>query len=534
MTDTPSQPAATRLPTLLNTLIVAGGYFLSRMLGLVREIIISAQFGTTAQLDAFRATFNVIDMIYLVVAGGALGTAFIPVFAGMLEKKHEEEAWRLANATLQLALIGLIGASLLIGLFADPIVAATVGRGFEAETRALTVVLLRWMLIQPILLGIGGIVKSILESHHQFGIPALGANVYNLGIIAGALLAPWFGVWSLVGGVLLGAAAFILIQLPHLFALGARPRRHLWLATAGVRDVLRLLGPRLFGQAVWQINLLAIASFASLAGVGALAANGFAMQLMLLPHGLLALSVGTVIFPELARRHASGDTSGFRQQALGAVRTVLFLAIPAALMLGVLAEPIVRLLFQRGAFDVTSTALTSQALVAYMAGLAAFAAAEILVRTFYAMQDTRTPVWIACVAVLLNIGLGYFFLQTGSGLAGLAMAFSIANLVESGLLLAILAQRLGGFAMQFWRAVGSMLLAGLACLAVLIWLPQLPTIQEPFASGLGYQWPNDFVRQLAWVAIITMVGLGVYAGAAVALRIPEASMMLERIRRLRR
>ena len=191
------------------------------------------------------------------------------------------------------------------------------------------------------------------------------------------------------------------------------------LAAPGVAQVGRLLGPRLFGQSAWQIGLLALASFASQLGEGAVTASAAALQLMMLPHGLIALSLGTVIFPQLARYHAAGDIAALRRVALGALRQVLFLALPAAAILGCLSVPIVRALFERGRFTAASTGLTAEAFNFYAFGLAAFAAAEILVRTFYAMHDTRTPVFVGILAVATNIVLGWGLLLLGAGLEGL-------------------------------------------------------------------------------------------------------------------
>jgi putative peptidoglycan lipid II flippase len=518
-----------------NTIIVAGGYLLSRVLGLARDIIISAQFGTLPEYGAYRATFSVLDLIYIVIAGGALGSAFIPVFAGMLSEDRSEDAWRLASSLLNLAFVGLVVACVLIGLLAEPIVALTIGSGFAPEQRALTVLLLRLMLVQPVLLGLGGLAKATLESFDRFTLPAVGANLYNLGIIGGALLAPWLGIYGLVGGVLVGAALFVLVQLPGLRGVGARylpnastapksPASSL-LSRAqmvpGLAQVGRLLAPRLFGQAAWQINQIAVVSFASILGTTAVAANAYALTLMLLPHGLVALSLGTVIFPQLARFHAAGDRAGFRDTAVGAVRGVLFMALPAAAILGALSLPIVRALFERGNFSAASTALTSEALVFYVLGLPAFAGAEIVVRAFYAMHDTRTPVLVGIATVLLNIGLGWALLRLGGGLDGLAFAFSVANTVEFVLLLLLLRLRLGQFG-GFGRSLGGMLLATLACGAAVTFARLASTRALPFlAPGSAYRWPADFVPLALWLAAAGGLGLLTYGGLAQLLRLPE-------------
>src|SRR3712207_3486449 len=226
MASTPNQRAGAsgraRLGPLANTLIVAGGYLLSRVLGLARDVIISYQFGTGRELDAYRAAFGILDLIYLVVAGGALGSAFIPVFAGFLAEDRAEDAWSLASGLLNLALAALLAACALIALLADPLVALTVGSGFDPDKRALTAHILRLLLLQPVLLGLGGLAKATLESFDRFTLPAIGSNLYNLGIIGGALLAPWLGIDGLVWGVIAGAALFLLVQLPGLRGVGAR------------------------------------------------------------------------------------------------------------------------------------------------------------------------------------------------------------------------------------------------------------------------------------------------------------------------
>ncbi|MFL5806422.1 MAG: murein biosynthesis integral membrane protein MurJ [Roseiflexaceae bacterium] len=532
----PTNPSATarpRLGPLANTLIVAGGYLLSRVLGLARDVIILNQFGTGREIDAYRASFGILDLIYLVVAGGALGSAFIPVFSGFLARKQEQDAWRLANALLNLALVALLAACALIALLADPLVALTIGSGFDPEKRALTAHILRLLLIQPALLGIGGLAKAALESFDRFTLPAIGANLYNLGIIGGALLAPWLGISALIWGVIAGATLFLLVQLPGLSAIGWRYMPGLRPDTPGLRQVARLLGPRLFGQSAWQIGLVAIGSFASQLGEGAVTANAAALQLMMLPHGLIALSLGTVIFPRLARLYGAGDMAALRETALGAVRQVLFLALPAAAIVGWLGVPIVRALFERGRFTAASTALTSQALSYYALGLAAFAAAEILVRTFYAMQDTRTPVIVGIGAVGLNIALGWALLHLGAGLGGLALAFSIANTLEASLLLALLRRRLGPLGGAFWRAAGVMLLATLACGAALLGLRLASAAYLPSITTSGaYHWPADFLPLLTWLAAAAGVGAAIYFGVTALLGMEELRTALVRLRRL--
>lgn len=514
----------------LNTLIVALAYLFSRALGLIRDIIISAQFGTNPELDAYRAAFVVIDLIYLVISGGALGSVFISVFGGMLGEGRSEDAWRLASGVFNLACVALVLACVLVVAFAEPLVAFSVASGFDAEQRRLTAQLVQLMVVQPLLLGIGGLAKAALESFDKFTLPALGANLYNLGIICGALLGVWLGIYGLVVGVVLGALLFLLVQLPGLRAVGARYIPGSGVHTPGVMQVGWLLLPRLFGQSAWQINLIAMASFASLLGSGAVAANAYALQLMLLPHGLIALSLGTVLYPVLARLSGQGDLDGVRVQVLAALRRVVFLVLPAAVLLGVLPVPILEALFQRGAFDVRSAELTAAALAAYAPGLLGFAAAEILVRSFYALQDTRTPVLIGIAAVAINLLCGAAAVASGLGLSGLGWAFSIANTYEALALLVLLVIRLGGAPAAFWSALVRMALCAAACALLLVlglaartaWLPAL----QP------YNWPTDFLPLLLWLGIVALLAGCAYIGVALVLRLPEAQDIIVRTQRI--
>ncbi len=427
-----------RSHTLFNTLIVALGYFASRVLGLVRDMFITAQFGTSPQVDAYRAAFALPDLIYLVVAGGALGTALIPVFQERRAAAGDSAGWDLANAVLNLTLPILIGLAVIGWIFAEPIVTLTTARGFTADQRNLTAHLMRLLLIQPILLGIGGIAKATLEAHEQFRIPTIGSNLYNIGIIFGAAaLAPWYGIEGVVYGVIAGAAAFVLIQIPTMHRLGWHYRAMGW-TTAGVRSVGRLVLPRLFGQSVWQINLTTMIGVTSSFGLGAVAASGYALQVMLLPHGLIGLSIGTVIFPLLAKHLTNGNRHAFAQSAGMALQSVLAVTVPASIVLYVGASTIVKVLYERGTFDAASATLTVAALQGYAIGLAGFSVAEIAVRIWFALQNTRLPVYVGAVAVLFNVSVGWALTQSGSiaeRLWVLAAVFSIANIIEAALLL---------------------------------------------------------------------------------------------------
>jgi putative peptidoglycan lipid II flippase len=466
--------------TLINTAIVALGYLLSRLLGVIRDIFITAQFGTAPVVDAYRAAFAIPDLLYLVIAGGALGTALIPVFQQRKLTSTSSEAWQLANSVITLALPLLVGAATVAWIWAEPLVRLTTARGFAPELQQQTAYLMRMLLIQPILLGIGGIVKALLESHDNFATPTLGANLYNIGIIAGAaILAPWFGIDGVVYGVIIGAVAFLGVQISPLRRLGWQYHAHVEWPSADLREIARLLVPRLFGQSIWQINLTVMIAIASTFGVGAVAASGYALQIMLLPHGLIGLSVGTVVFPLLARLYAAGHNEQFVTRANQALQSVLVVTIPAAFVLWSGAPAIVKLLYQRGSFDSASLFLTIAAVQGYAIGLAGFSVAEIAVRIWFARKDTRTPVVIGAITVTANVLGGWWLTREGALVTQLQMlttVFSVTNILEGALLIGMLQYRQPGI--TIWQHPWHWLLSVVGM--VVLWqgsiriLPALP------------------------------------------------------------
>ncbi len=522
---------------MLSSLIVMGGYLLSRVSGLLREIVISAQFGTSAELGAYRAAFKVTDLLYMVIIGGALGSSFIPIFIQVWERDGKARAWQLASAVTTWALGILAVASALLWLTAPQLTAWFYGgQGFTLETLELTTNLTRLFLLSPLLLGLGGLAMAALNAHERFTLPALAPAIYNIGIIAGAgLLAPTLGIWGLAWGVIGGAAGYLLIQIPGLVALGMRLRPTLGRGISEVREVGTQMGPRVLGQAASQLSILVTAALTARLALGAerLAGLDYAYQMMLLPYGIFSLSLATVAFPRLARLYSAGNRSEFDQSIRTTFGTILLLTLPATVVLLTLHVPLVRVLFQRGAFDATSLGYTTVALIGYATALPAFAASEILIRSFFAMQRTWTPVIVGVGQVLLNLSLGILALQLGGGVGALALAFSIANNIEAILLFGLLGRSLPGIwrEPQLWRTVraafaASLILAGLLWGAVQVSVGWLPSLS---AAG-AYQWQQDVVGVMGWLMLVGSVGAGSYIGLAALFGAAPAQRVLRRIR----
>lgn len=419
-------------------------FVLSRGTGLLREMIIGARFGTSAELDAYLAAFRIPDLLFQLVAGGALGSAFIPTFAAAWTDEDQRPAWLLFSRVLNLVTLFLLVLCGLAAVFAQPLVARVIAPGFSPEQQQLTVSLMRWMLASTVVFGASGLVMGALNAVQHFLLPAVAPVLYNLSIIGGAwLLAPVLGIHSLAIGVAVGALLHLGVQLPGLLGRGVRYRASLGWGDAQVREVARLMGPRVLGLLFVQLNFLVNTILASGLPDGSLSALNFAWLLMLLPQGIFAQAVATVAFPTFAAQVAAGNRAQMLATFGGLLRIVLFLSIPAAFLLFVLDEPFIQLLFQRGRFDAASTRAVAYALRFYALGLVAHAVVEIVVRAFYALHDTATPVAVGVGAMALNILLSLALIGRLS-YGGLALANSVATGLEMLLLLLLLGRKLQG------------------------------------------------------------------------------------------
>ncbi|HEY53655.1 MAG TPA: murein biosynthesis integral membrane protein MurJ, partial [Caldilineae bacterium] len=361
--------------------LVMALFVVSRALGLVREMVIGAQFGTSADLDAYLAAFRLPDLLFTLVAGGALASAFIPTFSERLARDDESDAWDLAAKVANLLVLALTVLAVLAGIFAQPLVEHIIAPGFSPEQQALTVSLMRWMLVSTVIFGLSGLVMGILNAYQHFLLPALAPVFYNLAIILAAwLLAPSMGVQALVVGVVVGAILHLLVQVPGLVHFHARWTPSLSLADPGVREVLRLMGPRVLGLAVVQVNFMVNIFLASGLVEGSISALNYAWLIMLLPQGIFAQAIATAAFPTFSHQAAKGQRTAL-QDTLGCILALLlFLTIPAAVLLYQLRFPIISLLLERGAFDAHATAMTAYALAFFSIGLVGHAVVEITAR----------------------------------------------------------------------------------------------------------------------------------------------------------
>lgn len=427
-----------------NVSLVAGCFALAAAAGLFRNIVIGRTFGIGADLDAYYAAFKLPDLLFTVVAGGALATAFIPVFADYVAVGDRAGAWRLASAVANWVTVITTAAALLAGIAAPWLIRGVIAPGFTPSQQAETAALMRLVLASNVIFGVSAVVGSALNGFKHFLLPALAPVVYPLGIAAGALwLSPGLGVRGLALGAVLGAGLHLAIKTPALVHYGFRWSPVLRIGDGAVRRVVLLMGPRVLDLGVFHLTLLATTNLASRLDAGSVSALEWGWDAMQLPETVIGTAFGLVAFPTLAELAARGDHNALRATLGESLRTVLALAVPAAFGLILLGRPLLALLYQRGAFDAAATDAVYTALRFYALGLTGHACLELAARAFFAQKDTITPLLLAAASAGLNIALAWLLMGT-LGHGGLALANSVAVTLEVLALLWILRHRLNG------------------------------------------------------------------------------------------
>ncbi|MFW5708644.1 MAG: murein biosynthesis integral membrane protein MurJ [Chloroflexota bacterium] len=458
--------------------VVLLGFVASGVLGFVRTGAFSATFGASTALDAFYAAQRIPELLFTVVAGGALGSSFIPVFARYLTDERRDHAWKLASAVMTLSASAAAVLALIMFVAAPVLVPALLVPGAGPTEQALTVSLTQLMLLTTVIFAISGLMMGILNAHQSFFYPALALSMNNIGLIIGALviarLLPVYSIeashtlglvpilpgyaqpldaniFGLAIGAILGALLHLVVQVPGLWKVRARLRLSFNWRLRGVREVLVLMGPRVLGLSVVQINFTVNVAFASAMVEGSQTALSVAWFLTYFTLGVIAQSMGTAVFPTLSALAADNDIEGYKTRLTSAMRTVLFLSFPVMIGLIVLGEPLVSV-YERGEWTAQHTRATAWALAFFAVGIAGHSLLEVLSRAFYALSDTWTPVKVGIAAMLGNIALSVILIQiigdpstlARGPFAGLALANSIATLLESAALWWLLRRRLGG------------------------------------------------------------------------------------------
>lgn len=508
------------------SLLKAAGLILAisiigRLLGFVREQVIAARFGTSMATDAYLMAFTIPNLIYVII-GGALATAFIPVFTSNHVNEGAGESSRLASYTINLAAL-VMSLVALLGILIAPLLVSLIAPGFSPSAQELTIKLTRIMFPCVLLATLSMLQGGILNSLQHFALPAFTSVAFSGTVILSVFfLVPDLGVTGLAIGTVLAMVAQVLIQVPAFFGKGLHYIPRISLNHAGVRRIGELVFPVMIGTGVNQVYVTIDRILASTLSVGSLAALNFANKLMFLPFNLFVVAVNTAVFPSLSALAAREDHQELGNTMVFGLNLIALFTIPAAVGLFMLSHPIVRLLFERGAFDATSTQMTAFALRFFVLGLFAQGAYNVINRTYYALQDTKTPVKISITVVILNLVFSLIlirFLQHG----GLALANSLAAIINMSLAYWFLRQRLPQLPeKKLFINLGKILLASLSMGIVLFLADNFLTASIDLSS---------VKNQIYYLTLSMGLGVLVYMAMIVVLRVEEAWYVFERILR---
>lgn len=493
-------------------LIVSGAFLVSRVLGYIRVIVIANAFPST-ELDAFFAAFRIPDLIFQLVAAGALSSALIPVVSELFTTNEKARAWRVVSTVINLMLVGLLLLAAALFVLA-PVVVPIITPGFEGAKLDETIELTRIMLLSPIFLAMGAVATSVLNAGGRFAASAIAPIIYNLAIIGGALiLGPTLGVEGLALSVVAGSLGHLLVQLRPLTRMGFRYDARIEAEDPQARKALLLMAPRALGLGVTQVTFIVVTALASLLGDGAVSDFNFAFALLQIPLGIIGVPLGIVVLPTLSREAAVGNEASFAALLTRALRLLIYVMVPIAVLTAVVRHPVVDALFGGGSIRQSDLDLIAVTLVAFSIGLTAHALIAVLARAFYARQDTVTPVAAAVGAVVVNCTLAVVLVGP-LGLPGIALAIAVAAWLEAAALLAILYRRLPHFEIGGLGRVGFEAIVGSA-LAGVVSLPVLAAVSGALGGDPGR------ILLLAEAAVVSVAFAAVYAGVSLVLRIPE-------------
>ncbi len=504
--------------------VVGAATLLSRILGFVRDAVIAWYFGAGQNSDAFIAAFRIPNLLRKLLGEGSISNAFVPVLTDYLAIDGKDEAFRLARSALWVLSILLVVISL-GGIILSPVIVKIIVPGFidSPEKMCLTITLTRIMFPYIFFIGLVALSMGILNVFGHFAAPALAPVLLNLAMILSVFfLSPHLArpVLGLAIGVIIGGILQLMLQLRVLAGKGFI----FWLKAKifhpGLKKMSQLLPPVIIGGAVYQINVLVGTLLGSFLPEGSVTVLYFADRLVQFPLGIFAIAAATAVLPSLSRQAAMKDLEALRDTFGYAVRLTLFMTIPSMVGLIVLREPIITLLFQRGEFSLQATLLTARALLYYAIGLWAYSAVRIVAATFFALKDTRTPMIMATVSILANIVLGAALMKPLAH-AGLALATSMASVLNLALLVYMLRKKLGALgwrriAQSAFRTLGSAAAMG-AAVWVVAWI---------FFPAEG----SSFSELLAGVLVCVIVGLAVFGACSYGIKSPELENMLAEIK----
>jgi putative peptidoglycan lipid II flippase len=499
--------------------IITGASFLSAILGLVRNrLLVGNFFGDevlTSQLDAYWVAFRIPELVFQLLVIGAMSAAFIPVYSKYKEKS-EADANRMAASMLNLVLIVFVVLSVIIYFNAARFNQMITSSNFTPDQVELAASLTKIMLLAQLFFAASNFMTGIIQANQRFLLPALSPLAYNLGIILGIIfLTPYFGIYGPAWGVVLGALLHVAIQLPLALSLGFRPRWIFQFKHPGVKEMLRLIPPRTLAISVDQIELFASVYFTTGLSAGSLTMLNLAQQLMNAPTRIFSVPIGQASLPFLSKEAAKNQIGEFRKTLTQTLNQMLFLAFPAGVLLLVLRIPLVRLAYGAAEFPWSATLLTGKLVAIFALAIFAYGGVHILVRAFYALHNTRTPLYVALFSVVLSIVLMTINARfIGGGILGVGFSLSVATLTQFSILIGMMQKKyqaidLGSLGKSQLRIVTASLIMGVA-----LWIPMRLLDTLVF----------DTTRTLPLIGLTTtvgLIGLAVYFGLMTLFRAPE-------------
>ncbi len=501
--------------------VIVGSFsLLSRVVGFLRDRILSGIFGKGDELDIYYAAFSIPDLLFQLLVIGALSASFIAIFTKYFEK-DDARAWRFTNNVLNLLVVGFAFLTFIALLFAGPL-AALVAPGFSPDKQQAVAAMSRILFVGEFLFAISMVFGSVLQGARRFLLYSLAPIVNNVGIIIGALFfVPTMGLVGLAWGSVLGAALHALVQTLGVIALGYRYQPLFNWRDADVVRTMKQMVPRVMGLAVNQVNYLAMTMVATLLATGSRTVLQFAYNLNFLPIGVVAVSYAVAAYPTLCR-HADGDEQAFRETFSSTVRQVLLFMLPATVLFLLLRAQIVRVVLGAGKFDWTATIETADTLAFFALSFVAQSIVFILVRAFFAKEDTLTPFFAGLASALINVGFA-FWLSADYGVAGLGMAFSLSSIVQMAVLWAFLRLKIGSLDEgRILKAVIKLSVASVACGMV---------TQFAKYQLVNYVKLDTFVNVLLQGMVAGLAGLVVYVLVALLLKSDDMHDVVHGMRR---
>lgn len=476
--------------------LVGAASFASRIFGIFRDRILASSFGAGDLLDAYYTAFRIPDTLYNLIIIGALSAGFIPVFTEWYEQKGKEEAFRLAEKVLSVILTSLLIAVAVL-FVAAPVLVPFIAPGFEGDKLETTIWLTRLMLLSPVFLGVSAVMGGILQSRRRFFAFSLAPVLYNIGIIFGAwFLAPYFGVYGVGIGVILGAFLHFITQSSVAFSLGLKRLPRPNFKDPGIRKIVKLMIPRTLGLAVTQLNLIVILALASTLGAGSVAVFQLAQNLQSFPLGLFGISFAIAAFPLMAEAAGRKDDAAYTDALNNASRKIFFLMIPTMALFILLRAQIVRIILGQGFFDWDDTIRTANVLGMFALSLFAQGLIPLFMRAYYAVQEVKTPILITAGAEIMSIILA-FILKGPYGVTGLAIAFSVSAVVQITLLIIFLRKKKGPLGEGEF---------GLSAMKIIAATFALCLVAYPIRQLVGTLYPLHTFFQVFMQALLTALG----------------------------